>query len=198
MNTLPNELLLKIFSDLSYNDALNLCLTNKTLCVFAKNWQLVLPYKYPHFSWKAISHEDAIEIDAELENITDQTLLWAVDDGNLEIVQYLVEVAGCNPLFKNNKSLTTACARGHLQIVKYLCTLDCVDASAYNNEAVIEAIVCDRLEIVQYLMTLPGVTINFQSILQIIGVLAEDVSQEMVNFLSTLLELDFLRAIASH
>jgi len=191
MNTLPNELLLEIFSHLTYDQALNLCLTNKTFSVFAKNWQLILPYKYPELSWPHITHDYAIEIDAELEDITDQTLIWAVDDGNLEIVRYLIEVSGCDPTFKSNRSLTTACARGHLEIVKYLCSLSSVDASAYNNSAVIEAIVCDRLNIVQYLLTLPNVEVNAQNILGVLSALLE-VSQEMFDFLSTLPELHFL------
>jgi len=49
---------------------------------------------------------------------------WALENGHLEVVKYLISV-GCNPKIDDNMAIRRACLNGHLEVIKYLISVGC-------------------------------------------------------------------------
>ena len=78
-------------------------------------------------------------------------LIWASENGHLEVVKYLVEKRGADVITNNDGAVQWASENGHLEVVKYLINHG-ADARSSNNYAVRNASVNGHLEVVKYLV----------------------------------------------
>jgi hypothetical protein len=155
---LPSEMLLSIVTNLTVDQTLNLCHTNKALLNFCQNWKQMLTLKYPGVNWSETSQENAIEIDRNLEKkFNNFKLIWATENGYLTAVKYLLEVSsGYDNGFSIKYAIRIAAKEGHLDIVEYLMTLlqeHIIYLTA--NNAIITAAKAGQLNVIEYLLSLP-------------------------------------------
>ena len=77
-------------------------------------------------------------------------LLFAAEDGHLDLVKHLVEELNVDPTQDKSKSLVWAASGGHLDIIKYLEKHD-VDLTTGRNQTIVTAVVRGYVDIVEYM-----------------------------------------------
>jgi ankyrin repeat protein len=123
--------------------------------IYATNYIKRFYYGFPKISYTMyndIKYKDTIQI-----------FSYAIANGHLEIVKYLINEAHPRDIidqaFLNNFAIGLAASNGHLDVVDYLISLP-KSYGIDRYEAIERAICRDHIELVKYLLSLPNIDID--------------------------------------
>ncbi|EPZ33528.1 hypothetical protein ROZALSC1DRAFT_26861 [Rozella allomycis CSF55] len=122
--------------------------------------------KYPSFYNREQVHEAVMSISKHADYIPNLMLLFAVDEsfckdsfviacenGNFDLVEYLVSTDKVDPAVFDNHAIKWASSFGHDEIVKYLISDKRVDPTAENNAAIRWACQAGHAKVVEILLS---------------------------------------------
>jgi len=164
---LPPELILEILSYLDLNDIYNFSSTCKIVAQIIRYNKTFLQTKLLDLDTLLEKNcIDAIRIlinrNSTLSNDLNKILIWAAENGHIEMVKYLVELSlkrGVHPSIYNNYILKMTAENGHFEIVKILVELPLkrgIDPSVQNNIVLRLAAEYRHFKIVKLLVELPS------------------------------------------
>ena len=102
-----------------------------------------------------IPNNNVEKIDPSANN--NEAIIVACKNGNIEVVEKLLNDHRVNPGDRNNLSIIMACINGHTQIVEMLLKDKRVDPSDRNNRSILWACVNGHIQIVEMLLKDPRV-----------------------------------------